>query len=565
MSAYDTVYQTWLAKTTGELHEELVSIANDEDAISDRFYRTLAFGTAGLRGVMGAGTNRMNQFTVGLAAKGLADTLENKTVAIGYDCRHHSEEFARHTASVLAANGVEVWLYRELMPTPMLSYAVRALGCGAGVMVTASHNSAEYNGFKAYGPDGCQMTDESADAVFASMKQTDIFKVESVDFDEAMSAGKIHYIGQELINQYYEAVMTQAVEPEIVAGSGLKVLYTPLYGTGRRPVTEILRRLGVPSVTLVRSQEMPNGDFPTCPSPNPETPSAWNEAFAQARESEPDLILATDPDADRMGLSVPDGVGGYVTFSGNEIGCLLLEYLLRSRKAKGTLPPNGVAVKSIVSTPMANAIAAEYGCELRDVLTGFKYIGETILHLEQAGEEGRFIFGFEESSGYLAGTHARDKDAVVASMLVCEMAADARARGKSLLEEREAMYEKYGFYVSQVDSTVFPGQSGAEEMMNFMESLRTAPPKELAGMTVTERLDYQERIHVKADGSTEPITLPRSNVITFRMGDRIQVIARPSGTEPKLKLYYSAAGDSREAARAAITALQAEFAARLGK
>ncbi len=565
MSAYDTIYQTWLAQTTGELHDELVSVAGDEAAISDRFYRTLAFGTAGLRGVMGAGTNRMNNFTVGLAAQGLADTLENKTVAIGYDCRRHSEDFARHTASVLAASGVEVWLYRELMPTPMLSYAVRELHCGAGVMVTASHNSAEYNGFKAYGPDGCQMTDESADAVYTAMQKTDLFAVRTVDFNEAMAAGKIHYIDDALIERYYQAVMTQAVQPEVVAHSGLKVLYTPLNGTGRVPVQEILRRLGVPSVTMVRSQELPDGGFPTCPSPNPETPSAWNEAFAQAPECEPDLILATDPDADRMGVSVPDGKGGYVTFSGNEIGCLLLEYLLRSHKARGTLPANGVAVKSIVSTPMAAAIAADYGCELRDVLTGFKYIGETILHLEQMGEEGRFVFGFEESSGYLAGTHARDKDAVVASMLLCEMAADARARGRSLLEEREALYEKYGFYVSQVDSTVFPGQSGAAEMMAFMESLRNAPPAELAGMAVTERLDYQQRVHVRADGSTVALTLPQSNVLAFRMGDRTQVIARPSGTEPKLKLYYSAADATRESARATIEALQKEFAGRLGK
>lgn len=376
MSQYDAIYQTWLNETTGELHDELISIAGDEAAISDRFYQTLAFGTAGLRGVMGAGTNRMNCYTVGLAARGLADTLENRMVAIGYDCRHHSEEYARHTAAVLAAAGVTVWLYRELIPTPMLSYAVRELGCGAGVMVTASHNSAEYNGFKCYGSDGCQMTDENADAVYTAMQKLDLFAIPVADFDAALAAGRIRYIGEDLIEAYYQTVMTQAVQPEIVPGSGLKVLYTPLCGTGNRPVREILRRLGVPVVNVVRSQEQPDGSFATCPSPNPETPSAWIEAFAQAPEDAPDMILATDPDADRMGVSVPDGQGGYVTFTGNEIGCLLLEYLLRVRKEKGTLPERAVAVKSIVSTPMAEAIAAAYDCELRDVLTGFKYIGE---------------------------------------------------------------------------------------------------------------------------------------------------------------------------------------------
>lgn len=563
MTPYDSLYQTWLAHTTGALHDELLAIAGDDAAIADRFYQTLAFGTAGLRGVMGTGTNRMNCYTVGLAARGLADTLENRTVAIGYDCRHHSEEYARHTASVLAAAGVEVWIYRELMPTPMLSYAVRQLRCGAGVMITASHNSAEYNGFKCYGPDGCQMTDESADAVLQAMQRLDLFAVPAEDFDAALLAGKIHFIDDALIESYYQAVMTQSVQPELVPQSGLKVLYTPLCGTGNKPVREILRRLGVPTVAVVRSQELPDGSFATCPSPNPETPSAWNEALAQAPELNPDIILATDPDADRMGVTVPDGQGGYVTLTGNEIGCLMLDYLLRSRRIKGTLPARAVAVKSIVSTPMAKAIADAYGCEMRDVLTGFKYIGETILHLEQAGEAERFVFGFEESSGFLAGTHARDKDAVVAAMLLCELAADARTRGLTLLEEREALYARFGFYVAQVDSQVFPGQAGAVEMQAFMEQLRQNPPAELAGMAVTERLDYRERTHTFADGRVEPLTLPRSNVLCFRMGDKVQLIARPSGTEPKLKLYYSAAADTRKAAHDMVAALREEMSRRL--
>ena len=513
---------------------------------------------------MGAGTNRMNCYTVGLAAYGLASTLENRRVAIGYDCRHHSEEFARHTAAVLAAAGVEVWLYRELIPTPMLSFAVRTLHCGAGVMVTASHNSAEYNGFKCYGPDGCQMTDESADAVLAAMNAADLFSVPVVDFDAAMAAGQIHYIGEDVYEAYYQAVQTQALQPELIPGSGLTVLYTPLCGTGNRPVREILRRLGVPRVEVVRSQELPDGGFTTCPSPNPETPSAWNEALAQAGESHPDLILATDPDADRMGVSIPDGQGGYQTLTGNEIGCLLLDYLLRTRQAKGALPARAVAVKSIVTTPMATAIARAYGCEMRDVLTGFKYIGETILHLEQAGEAGRFVFGFEESSGFLAGTHARDKDAVVAAMLMCELAADARVRGQSLAQELDALYARYGYYVGQVDSRVFPGQEGAAEMQAFMESLRRNPPQVLAGLPVTARCDYRARVLTRADGTEEPITLPRSNVLRFQMGEKVQVIARPSGTEPKLKLYYSAAAETREAATAIIEALRAEFARLLG-
>ncbi len=563
MTQYESIYQAWLRHTDGELQAELRAVAGDDAAISDRFYQTLAFGTAGLRGVMGAGTNRMNRYTVGLAARGLADTLTNRSVAIGYDCRHHSEEFARHTAAVLAAAGVQVWIYRQLMPTPMLSFAVRELGCGAGVMVTASHNSAEYNGFKCYGPDGCQMTDESADAVYAAMKRLDLFEVPAADYDAAVADGRIRYIGDELIERYYQAVLTQAVQPEIVPASGLKVLYTPLCGTGNQPVREILRRLGVPSVTVVRSQEAPDGSFATCPSPNPENPSAWNEAFAQAEECQPDLILASDPDADRTGVSVPDGKGGYVTFTGNEIGCLLLEYLLRSRKARGTLPERAVAVKSIVSTPMAAAIARAYGCELRDVLTGFKYIGETILHLEQAGEADRFVFGFEESSGFLAGTHARDKDAVVASMLLCEWAADVRSRGRTLLEEREALYTRYGFYMAQVDSQVFPGQAGSAQMQAFLESLRQHPVRTLAGLDVTECFDYEARTLTHADGRVEPLTLPRSNVLTFRAGDQAQVIARPSGTEPKLKLYYSASAPAREQALERIAAMQAQMAALL--
>jgi len=565
MSDYNTIYQLWLEKTTGELHDELASIAGDEAAISDRFYQALNFGTAGLRGVMGAGTNRMNCYTVGLAAQGLAQTLTNKSVAIGYDCRHHSEEYAHHTASVLAANGVIVWIYRTLMPTPMLSYAVRALHCGAGVMVTASHNSAEYNGFKAYGPDGCQMTDESADAVFAAMQKNDLFAVPALDFNAALAAGQIRYIGDDLIESYYQTVMTQAVQPEIVPGSGLKVLYTPLYGTGNVPVREILRRLGVPTVQVVRVQEQPDGSFATCPSPNPETPSAWNEAFEQAITDMPDLILATDPDADRMGVSVPDAMGGFETFTGNEIGCLLLEYVLRTRREKGTLPENAVAVKSIVTTPMAAAIASAYGCELRDVLTGFKYIGETILHLEQAGEENRFVFGFEESSGFLAGTHARDKDAVVASMLLCEMAADAKRRGVTLLQERERLYEEYGYFVGQVDSRVFPGQKGAETMRAFMEKLRQEPPETLAGMHVASCSDYQLQTTRYASGKEETITLPKSNVLAYRLLPMAQVIIRPSGTEPKLKLYYSAAADFRVGAEIQIEVLRGFFEQMLSK
>ena len=564
MTQYQELYQRWLDHCTGELHDELVSISGDDAAIADRFYQTIAFGTAGLRGVMGAGTNRLNCYTVGLAAYGLASTLENRRVAIGYDCRHHSEEFARHTAAVLAAAGVEVWLYRELIPTPMLSFAVRTLHCGAGVMVTASHNSAEYNGFKCYGPDGCQMTDESADAVLAAMNAADFFAVPVTDFDAAMAAGQIHYIGEDVYESYYQAVQTQALQPELVPGSGLTVLYTPLCGTGNRPVREILRRLGVPRVEVVRSQELPDGGFTTCPSPNPETPSAWNEALAQAGESHPDLILATDPDADRMGVSIPDGQGGYQTLTGNEIGCLLLDYLLRTRQAKGALPARAVAVKSIVTTPMATAIARAYGCEMRDVLTGFKYIGETILHLEQAGEAGRFVFGFEESSGFLAGTHARDKDAVVAAMLMCELAADARIRNQSLAQELDALYARYGYYVGQVDSRVFPGQEGAAEMQAFMESLRRNPPQALAGLPVTARCDYRARVLTRADGTEEPIALPRSNVLCFQMGEKVQVIARPSGTEPKLKLYYSAAAETRAAAAAIIEALRTEFARLLG-
>ena len=474
------LYQSWRKNAVDDpdLQSELSAIENDAEAIQDRFYRDLAFGTGGLRGVIGAGTNRMNIYTVRKATQGLAnyvkEAFSEPSVAISYDSRIKSTDFAKAAAEVLAANGVKVHIYTELKPTPMLSFAVRALHCSAGIMVTASHNPAKYNGYKAYGSDGCQMTIDAADAVLAKINALDIFNdVKHMPFDEALAAGMISYIGDDVIEDYFRNVLAQGINTDLCAKSGLKIVYTPLNGTGNKPVRTILNRIGIQEVTVVKEQENPDGNFTTCPYPNPEIREALQLGLQYCDQVKPDLLLATDPDADRVGIAVPDGKGGYALFSGNEVGAMLLEYICEQRIQKGTMPKHPVAVKTIVTTDIVEAICKAYGVELIEVLTGFKFIGEQIGFLEAKGEEDRYIFGFEESYGYLAGSYVRDKDAVVASMLICEMAAYYRTKGISMMQARENLYQKYGVYVHAQHSFTFEGESGMIRMQNIMAHLRT--------------------------------------------------------------------------------------------
>ncbi len=559
------LYQKWLECATddADLQTELKAIAGDDAAISDRFYRDLEFGTGGLRGVIGAGTYRMNIYTVRRATQGLANYVNsaytNPSVAISYDSRIKSDVFAKAAAEVLAANGIKVHIYTELMPTPMLSYAVRAQKCSAGIMVTASHNPAKYNGYKVYGSDGCQMTIDAANAVLAEINALDIFQdVKHTDFDAAMADGMISYTPQSVIDAYYQDVLKQSLNPDLCAKSGLKIVYTPLNGTGNKPVRHILSAIGIKDVTVVPEQENPDGNFTTCPYPNPEIREALECGLKLCRKVKPDLLLATDPDADRVGIAVPDG-DDYALFSGNEVGAMLLEYICQQRIEKGTMPKNPIAVKTIVTTDIVNAIAKEYGVE---VMTGFKFIGEQIGFLEEKGEEDRYIFGFEESYGYLAGSYVRDKDAVVASMLICEMAAYYRTKGISMIEARKRMYEKYGVYVHSQHSFTFEGESGMIEMQNIMTKLRNEHPTEINGLKVVKFDDYQTSVSKDlTTGEKTEITLPKSNVLAFTLEQGAKVVIRPSGTEPKIKAYYTVTADTNEEGSVKEKALDTAFSA----
>lgn len=561
------LYQSWLENAVDDpdLQSELKAIEHDMEGIQDRFYRDLAFGTGGLRGVIGAGTNRMNIYTVRRATQGLADYVKEAfsepSVAISYDSRIKSTDFAKAAAEVLAANGVKVHIYTELKPTPMLSFAVRALHCSAGIMVTASHNPAKYNGYKAYGSDGCQMTIDAADAVLAKINALDMFRdVKHVAFEEALASGMISYIREEVVEDYFQNVLAQSINPNLCADSGLKIVYTPLNGTGNKPVRTILNRIGIQDVTIVKEQEQPDGNFTTCPYPNPEIREALQLGLNYCDQVKPDLLLATDPDADRVGIAVPDGNGGYALFSGNEVGAMLLEYICEQRLEKGTMPERPVAVKTIVTTDIVDAICKAYGVELIEVLTGFKFIGEQIGFLEEKGEENRYIFGFEESYGYLAGTYVRDKDAVVASMLICEMAAYYRTKGISMMQARENLYKKYGVYVHAQHSFTFEGESGMIRMQNIMEHLRTNRPEKIDTLQVIQFADYEKQISVDLKtGAETAITLPKSNVLSFTLEQGAKVIVRPSGTEPKIKAYYTTTAATAEAANAMKDALDTAF------
>ena len=566
------LYKLWCEKAVDDpdLGAELRSIEGDNDAIIDRFYRDLEFGTGGLRGVIGAGTYRLNVYTIRRATQGLADyvneAFSNAAVAISYDSRIKSDVFAREAAAVLAANGIKAYIYSELMPTPCLSWAVRELGCQAGIMVTASHNPAKYNGYKVYGEDGCQLTLDAANAVTEKIESVEMFGgAKYVSFDEALKDGRIEYIKQEVIDKYLDKVAEQGIHTDLVAESGLKVVYTPLNGTGNKPVRAILKRIGIKEVTVVPEQELPDGNFPTCPFPNPEIKEALAKGLELCNTVKPDLLLATDPDCDRVGIAVPDPDGNYVLFSGNEVGALLLKYICQERTALGTMPKAPVAVKTIVTTDICKKIAAEYGVELREVLTGFKFIGEQIGFLEKDNEAGRYIFGFEESYGYLAGSYVRDKDAVVASMLICEMAAFYRTKGISLLQAREEMYKQYGNYVHTQSSFQCEGASGMERMKEIMAGLRAEPPKSIGGLKVETVADYiaSEETDLST-GARTALTLPKSDVIAYKLDGGASVIIRPSGTEPKIKAYYTTIGDTREAAKAQEETIAADFKAILG-
>jgi len=548
------LYALWLANATEDpdLLTELESIKDKNDEINDRFYRNLEFGTGGLRGVIGAGTNRMNIYTVRRVTQGFADYLnqeyKNPSVAISFDSRIKSEFFSKAAAEVLAANGIKVHIYTELMPTPCLSFAVRYLKCQGGIMMTASHNPAKYNGYKVYGDDGCQITLKGAEIILEKINSLDIFKdIKTSSFDDEVKKGNIMYIGNDVIESFYQNVLAEGINTELCAESGLKVVYTPLNGTGNKPVREILKRIGINDVTVVKEQENPDGNFTTCPYPNPEIREALEVALGYCEKVQPDLLLATDPDCDRVGIAVPDGKGGFALFSGNEVGAMLLEYICTQRIRKGTMPENPVAVKTIVTTDIVYSIAKEYGVEVIDVLTGFKFIGEQIKLLEDKGEEKRYIFGYEESYGYLSGTYVRDKDAVNASMLICEMAAYYRTQGISLLQARENMYKKYGVFNHTLYTFTFEGEAGSTRMNELMSLLRNNPPAEIGGLKVVKFDDYKTSISKDiVSGKESEITLPKSNVLAFFLEGGSKAIVRPSGTEPKIKTYFTAKAPTRE-------------------
>lgn len=541
-------YKRWAAAELEDpaLARELKEIAGDDEQIKDRFAVALKFGTAGLRGVLGAGTNRMNIYVVRQATQGLANWVKtqggSQSVAISYDSRINSDVFAKTAACVLAANGIHVRIYDALMPVPALSFATRYYKANAGIMITASHNPAKYNGYKAYGPDGCQMTDDAAAIVYAEIQKTDVLTgAKRISFEEGLSSGMIQYVGEDCKEALYDAIKARSVRPGLCKTAGLKLVYSPLNGSGLVPVTRVLHDIGIDDITIVPEQQYPDGHFPTCPYPNPEIFEALKLGLELAEKSGADLMLATDPDADRVGIAIRCPDGSYELVSGNEVGVLLLDYICQGRIEKGTMPANPVAVKSIVSTPLADAVAKSYGVEMRNVLTGFKWIGDQIARLEAAGQVDRFIFGFEESYGYLAGPYVRDKDAIIGSMLICEMAAYYRSVGSSIKERLEEIYAKFGRYLNKVDSFEFPGLSGMEKMAGIMDGLRKNPPAEIGGYKVASVTDYQD---------TEKTGLPKANVLIYALEGGATVVVRPSGTEPKIKTYFTTLGKDLAQAQA---------------
>ena len=545
---YNEEYQRWLAADLqdADLSPELRKIQGNDEEIKDRFAVSLQFGTAGLRGVLGAGTNRMNIYVVAQATQGLANWVKTQggtqTVAISFDTRLKSDVFSKTAAGVLAANGIKVRIYDAAMPVPALSFATRYYNCNAGIMVTASHNPAKYNGYKAYGPDGCQMPDQAADVVYNEIQKIDVLNgAQQISFAQGVEDGLIRFVGDDCKKAFYEAIEACQVRPGLAATSGLKLVYSPLNGSGLVPVTQVLKDIGITDITIVPEQEYPNGYFTTCSYPNPEIYAALESGLKLAKECDADLMLATDPDADRVGIAMKCPDGTYELVTGNEMGALLLDYICAGRIEKGTMPKDPVAVMSLVSTPLAKAIAKHYNVELRSVLTGFKWIGDQILNLEKNHQEDRFIFGFEESYGYLAGSYVRDKDAVVASMLICEMAAYYRANGSSIKQRLEEIYSQYGRYFNKTDSFEFPGLSGMDKMAGIMTQLRQEPPAAIGAHKITKAVDFKK---------SEETGLPPANVLLYELENGATVIIRPSGPAPKIKAYFTTLGKDLAEAQA---------------
>ncbi len=562
MNNVESLYNLWLEKTKNnpEIQGELLSVKDNDEEILDRFYKNLEFGTAGLRGILGAGTNRMNTYTVCQATQGLADYLNSKgsgaSVAIGYDSRINSDVFSVQCAEVLAANGIKVYLFPRLMPTPMLSYAIMRLKCDSGIVITASHNPSKYNGYKCYDSKGYQMTDEAARATYSFIQKVDMFDgIKRMPFDEAFANELIEYISEDIIEEFYALVLQRAINPEINKNSDIKIIYTPLNGTGNIPVRTVLERAGFKNISVVGQQELPDGTFPTCPYPNPEIKQVFECALEMTKTEKADLLLATDPDCDRIGLAVLDK-GEYVLLTGNDVGVLLTDYMLSARNAKDQLPQNPLLTKSFVSTPLVSRVAEKYGAKVIDVLIGFKYVGEFVANLEKAGEEHRFIMGFEEAYGYLIGTHARDKDGVSASLMACEMAAYYKEKGMTLIEALEAIYKEFGYYTDSLYNFVFEGASGMVKMQEIMRETRNNPPADFAGYKVLKVHDFQSGLITDTDsGETEKIGLPKSNILAYTLPDGNFAIVRPSGTEPKIKVYITGIGKTKEESQTVANAI----------
>ncbi len=569
---YLELYSQWLenAVEDSDLKAELMSIDGNDKEIHERFYRQLEFGTAGLRGVIGAGTNRMNIYVVRQATQGLANYINKQfgggAVAISHDSRNKASLFMNEAARVLAANGIKTYITSELQPTPVLSFLVRHFGCKAGIMITASHNPAAYNGYKAYGEDGCQMTDVSADMVYNEICSIDMFTgVKLCSLEDAVKDGIVEYVDESVYTEYLAEVKKQQINPSVAEDADLSVVYTPLNGTGNKLVRRVLSEIGVKNVSIVKEQELPDGNFTTCPFPNPEIKEALEYGLRLCDELRPDLLLATDPDADRVGIAVPDYDGSYRLITGNETGIMLTDYILRCRKENGTLPENGIVVKTIVSTRLIERICKKYGAQMKDVLTGFKYIGEVILDLEEKGETDKYIFGFEESYGYLAGSYVRDKDAVVASMLIAEMAAYYKKQGKTLTQVIDSLYEEYGYYYNKTLNFYFEGAEGMHKMSELMTNLRNNAPAEIAGFDVTGICDYLESVATDLEtGAKTEIDLPKSNVLSYSLKGENAAIVRPSGTEPKIKLYLTSVGKDKADALRIMDELEVSAKALLG-
>lgn len=570
MNDVNALYREWCEKATDpEIAAELKSVDGNGDEILDRFWQDLSFGTAGLRGVLGAGTNRMNIYTVRRATEGLCrylnDDFDSPSCVIGYDSRINSERFAKEAACVLAAGGVKVWLFAELIPTPIVAYAVRELKCSSGIIITASHNPSKYNGYKCYDERGYQMTDDAAGKTLAYINKTDMFgDFGKIDFDTAVEKGLVEYVSADVIDKYFGLVKTRLVDTEVSAKAGLSVIYTPLNGTGNNPVRRILDMIGIKDVTVVESQELPDGNFPTCPFPNPEIRDAFNEALKTAENKKADLLLATDPDCDRVGIAVLDN-GEYKLLTGNDVGCILIDYILSRKKAAGTLVEKPVVIKSIVTSDMAAQIAESYGAEVVNVLTGFKYIGEYITQLEEKGEVDRFEIGFEESYGYLTGAHTRDKDAVNASMMICEAASYYKLQGKTLIDALDELHSRFGYWKNSLFNFFFEGADGMAKMAAIMDSLRKAYPRSLGGEKAVGADDYKKSVSVDfATGGESVLTLPKSNVIALRFENGDKVVVRPAGTEPKIKVYTMVRGKDEKEASAKTSAYEKELLSLVG-